>query len=455
MRQVAGPFSPDFKLPEGPHKVVILPVLNSVVLVARANTLVCYKFEINKETGQPVFQEPRVENLGYAVRALHMCDSRFLNDRGEVPFLAETPDRLVLFYLDLKEFKLMQRNELAYSNLFNVHFLFEKEVLLVTSSLELHHYVIQSGKIKLKAKIPAGLPAVPSDQYIQTCQIVGSIDEEQDSSVVMFYLIKKKKKRFEEQEPPFEILKVKEYQRSFDGRLEVLGDNFTVLSNMHSCVLPESFTIWGIDGFYCIETKREIFILKKKFKKYLFIDNVMEKIHDHTLRLNQGGIVSSYGKDSMELSVVQFGDPKCVSRILDTIELLPEEAESFRLLWPFKNEKETCLMLVFEREKRLFFRNVIKMEPMKKMLGVVQNIDKNKISMVQEIAVNLGINKRDFYLTLWQNSAREISDIYQFLLPCNDVSSIKKEIRQTMRRKKIVVPEFVKILERIGQIIRK
>ena len=144
-------------------------------------------------------------------------------------------------------------------------------------------------------------------------------------------------------------MRVKEYQRSFDGKLEVLADNYTVLSNMHSCVLPDDFNIWGIDSFYCIETKMEIFILKKKFKKYLFIDNVLEKIHDHTLKLHQNAIVSSYGKDSMELSVIQFGDPKCISRILDTIEITNEEADSFKLLWPFKNEKETCLMLVFER----------------------------------------------------------------------------------------------------------
>jgi len=80
------------------------------------------------------------------------------------------------------------------------------------------------------------------------------------------------------------------------------------------------------------------------------------------------------------------------------------------------------------------------------MLEVVKKCDKNRISVVQEIAVNLGINKKDFYLTLWQASTREITDIYQFLLHCGDISSIKKEIRLTMRRRKIVVPEFVKIL---------
>ena len=86
---------------------------------------------------------------------------------------------------------------------------------------------------------------------------------------------------------------------------------------------------------------------------------------------------------------------------------------------------------------------------MKKMLDIVRGIDKNsksKITMVQEIAVNLGIQKREFYLTLWQSSKREIPDIHAFLLPCEDVSSIKKEIRLTMRRRKIIVPEFIKIL---------
>ena len=94
-----------------------------------------------------------------------------------------------------------------------------------------------------------------------------------------------------------------------------------VMMNMHSSVLPEDFDIECFDSYYCIQTKHEILILKKKFKKYLFIDNVMEKIHNHNLRLNHGAVVTSYGENSMELSVIQFGDPKCSSKILDTIEI--------------------------------------------------------------------------------------------------------------------------------------
>lgn len=104
-------------------------------------------------------------------------------------------------------------------------------------------------------------------------------------------------------------------------------------------------------------------------------------------------------------------------------------------------------MAAFEKQKSVVVYNLIKMKPMDKMLEVVKGIDdKKKITMVQEIAVNLGINKKDFYLTLWQSSPRQITDIHTFLIPCGDVPSIKKEIRLTMRRRKIMVPEFIRIL---------
>lgn len=42
--QIGGILASEFKIGEGPHKVVILPILNSAVLVGRANTLVFHKF---------------------------------------------------------------------------------------------------------------------------------------------------------------------------------------------------------------------------------------------------------------------------------------------------------------------------------------------------------------------------------------------------------------------------
>lgn len=64
------------------------------------------------------------------------------------------------------------------------------------------------------------------------CRIVGNIDEEQDSTVTLFYLIKKRK------EKNFEILKVKEYLRSFEGKIEAINEDYTVMMNLHSSVLP-------------------------------------------------------------------------------------------------------------------------------------------------------------------------------------------------------------------------
>jgi hypothetical protein len=300
----------------------------------------------------------------------------------------------------------------------------------MTRQFELHHYTIQNGKIKLKnKKILACLPELPEGQHVHHCQIVGSIDEEQDSIITMFYLVKKTlgHGKHPQTDGSFEILKVKEYNRTFEGKIEPLEEEYTVLSNLHSSVLPEDFEIWNFDTYYCIETKFEVLILKKKFKKYLFIDNVMENLNDCNLRINPGAVISSYNEMVMELSVIQFGDPKCYSKILDTIDLNVPEGLLLKLVWPFMNEKETCLMVAFEKEKTIAFYNLIKMKPMEKMLEVVKGIeDKRKISMVQERAINLGINKRDFYLTLWQSSPRDLQDIYTFLIPCGDVSSIKK-----------------------------
>ena len=129
----------------------------------------------------------------------------------------------MLFYVDLKEYRLIERNTLSYSRPYSVQFICEKEVLVLTRELELHHQIIQNSKIRMKNKaIKADLPALPDDLHIEHCQLVGSIDEEQDSLVTLFYLIKKKPITNGKQEPDrnFEILKVKEYHRTFEGKIE-------------------------------------------------------------------------------------------------------------------------------------------------------------------------------------------------------------------------------------------
>lgn len=61
--------------------------------------------------------------------------------------------------------------------------------------------------------------------------------------------------------------------------------------------------------------------MKKKFDRYLFIDNVMEKISGNSLKLHSQGIVTSHSGNSMEVNVILFNDPKCHSKLLDNIEI--------------------------------------------------------------------------------------------------------------------------------------
>lgn len=146
--------------------------------------------------------------------------------------------------------------------------------------------------------------------------------------------------------------------------------------------------------------------MKKKFDRYLFIDNIMEKIGGNTLKLHSKGIVTSHSGNSMEVNVILFNDPKCYSKLLDNIEIPSDLSEGFLMTWPFKNEKDTSLMFVFRKDKKLIFCNLRKTDPYEKMIMVVSNTPKEKISVVQEIAVNLGISKKDFYLNQWAHSKR-------------------------------------------------
>jgi hypothetical protein len=45
---------------------------------------------------------------------------------------------------------------------------------------------------------------------------------------------------------------VKEYVRTYEGKIEPQEDDYVVLSNTHSSVLPENFEVWCFDSFFCI-----------------------------------------------------------------------------------------------------------------------------------------------------------------------------------------------------------
>jgi len=65
----------------------------------------------------------------------------------------------------------------------------------------------------------------------------------------------------------------------------------------------------------------------------------MENLNDCNLRINPGAVISSHNNNVMELSIIQFGDPKCFSKFLDTIDLKPIEEMTLKIVWPFTNEK--------------------------------------------------------------------------------------------------------------------
>lgn len=158
MGQITSIFSAEQKFKDLTNNIVIVPVLSSTILVGRANTLLFYKYEIEKETEKVIILPPQVENLHYKIKQIHICDNKFLNDRGEVPFLVESDDHLTLFSVDLKEYKIMQHNSLPYSKLYSVRFICEKEFLLLTHNQEIHHMTIQGSHIKFKnKKLPADL----------------------------------------------------------------------------------------------------------------------------------------------------------------------------------------------------------------------------------------------------------------------------------------------------------
>jgi len=71
----------------------------------------------------------------------------------------------------------------------------------------------------------------------------------------------------------------------------------------------------------------------------LFIDNIIEKVGGNSLRFHAKGIVTSQNGFSMELNIIQFADPKCQSRMLDSIQIRPDLVDGFLLTWPFKTDK--------------------------------------------------------------------------------------------------------------------
>jgi hypothetical protein len=66
-----------------------------------------------------------------------------------------------------------------------------------------------------------------------------------------------------------------------------------------------------------------------------------------------------------------------------------------------------------------------KVEGIKKLLDLVKNKEL-QLPFIQELGINLGISKKDFYLKLWSLSQKELTDVNDKLLETEDVSTIKR-----------------------------
>ena len=197
-------------------------------------------------------------------------------------------------------------------------------------------------------------------------------------------------------------------------------------------------------------------VLKKKFDKYMFLDTMAEMMNGYKVKLGSKGMVSSIGSKLLELNVIQFADPKCASRICDIIEF-PEDLvgreQDFKEIWPILDKKEYTLIFVFLSGATLTLYTLVKMEPMEKVLALANKSSNEPLEVIRDIAQNLGIPRKDFYVKLWSTSKKTNTDTYKFLTPCKDVGSIKKDVNALLRRRTISVSEMLKILEKVGGII--
>lgn len=78
----------------------------------------------------------------------------------------------------------------------------------------------------------------------------------------------------------------------------------------------------------------------------------------------------------------------------------------FKNVWPIHNPKEYTLIFVFLNENELTLSGLVKLEPMNKMMALAKRDNKQNLDIIQDMARNLGIERKDFYLKLWSTSKK-------------------------------------------------
>lgn len=82
------------------------------------------------------------------------------------------------------------------------------------------------------------------------------------------------------------------------------------------------------------------------------------------------------------------------------------------------------------------------------------HLDGVPMSMIDHMAKILKIPKKDFYIRLWYESSRDISDIRNKLLLCEDVGLIKDEIKLCLRKKNNSISQVIEIYSWFYELVR-
>ena len=114
------------------------------------------------------------------------------------------------------------------------------------------------------------------------------------------------------------------------------------------------------------------------------------------------------------------------------------------ILFEIPQDYEFFELLQLEEEFLFIYKSKLNPSQMKLSITIKQDAmtkvvrcynDNMDPEIVENLCRVLEISKRDFYLKLWYNSARELKDIRNKLLLCSHVPTIKEEIKTTLRKK--------------------
>jgi hypothetical protein len=174
-----------------------------------------------------------------------------------------------------------------------VGFISDKECLLIDEK-NIHHYAIQQTMMKQKSVNEISL-RVGESECIKRMWILGHIDEQQDSTVTIFYATVPKQDC--DDYPPMK-LKIKEFTRTLDGDL-IVSPKCDFVVETKNLEYRDQFNIISVGDYFCLQLTSEVLVLRKKFDKYMLLDNLVEIMNGFEIKLSKKGLVVSIGEKLM------------------------------------------------------------------------------------------------------------------------------------------------------------